>query len=439
MRALMLACAAICAVLSFRSALCAQDARLPSSDPATAIQRLDQFRAAARDARARSDWVAYRVAAGQIKTLLNSSPQSVLELARAQMHGGNEAAALVEINTYVRMGQSSEVVEKLPDFEPLRQKQTFDSVRASLAANRQPVARSTVAFHIPDAGLLPEDIDFDPASKRFFISSVLQRRIVSTTGEGLLVEFARSPSGWPMLALKIDTPRQRLWATEVALDGFASVAEADHGKSAVVCYDLKSGKLLSRIEGPRASALGDLALAADGSVIVSDGERGGLYRLEPGKEVLERLDRGEFISPQTIVVAPDGVHLYVPDYVRGLGVLDLATKQVRWLPAAGRFALDGVDGLYRMGGQFIAVQNGTSPERVVRFSTDAAVTKILAEQVIERATATLGDPTHGVIAGDAFYYIANSGWDALNPDGSVKSGVTMTEAVVMKWSGTARP
>jgi sugar lactone lactonase YvrE len=207
----------------------------------------------------------------------------------------------------------------------------------------------------------------------------------------------------------------------------------------VLCYDLENGKLLRRIEGPRPSALGDLTLGTDGSVFVSDGEHGAIYRLEPGKDALERLDGGDFISPQTIVVAPDAAHLYVPDYVRGLGVLDLETKRVRWLPTAGRFALDGIDGLYRVGSHFIAVQNGTSPERVVRFSTDAAVTKVLAEQVIERATATLGDPTHGVVVGDTFYYLANSGWDALDADGSVKSGATMTDAVVMKWKMSAAP
>jgi hypothetical protein len=53
--------------------------------------------------------------------------------------------------------------------------------------------------------------------------------------------------------------------------------------------------------------------------------------------------------------------------------------------------------------------------------------------MIERATATLGGPTHGVVVGDTFYYIANSGWDALDPDGSVKPGVTMTASLVMKW------
>ena len=430
---------ALLALVACAGATFAAESVPPRSAPATAIQRLDQVRAAAREARARSDWAAYRIAAGQMKELLNDSPQSRLELARALIRTGDEAAALDEITTYAHMGQSSEIVEKLPDFEPLRQKKALEPVRASMAANRQPVARSTVAFHIRRPGLLPEDIDFDPSSKRFFLTSVLQRRIVSAVGEGPLVEFARSPSGWPMLALKIDAKRRVLWATEVAIEGFASVAEPDRGRSAVLCYDLNSGKLLRRLEGPRPSALGDMTLAEDGSVFVSDGEHGGVYRLEPGKDALERLDRGDFISPQTMVVAPDATQLYVPDYVRGLGVLDLKTKQVRWLPTAGRFALDGIDGLYRVGGQFIAVQNGTSPERVVRFSTDAAVTKVLAEQVIERATATLGDPTHGVVVGDTFYYLANSGWDALNADGSVKAGATMSDAVVMKWKMSAAP
>jgi hypothetical protein len=404
-----------------------------AAEATTALERLGKFSTAAREARSHQDWAAYRAAAEQIKGLLNASPQSRLEVARAQVHVGNETAALDELTAYARMGQASEVVEKLPDFAPLRDRKGFEPVRASMAANRQPVAHSTAAFHIADPGLLPEDIDFDPQSKRFFFSSILQRRIVSTAGEGPLVELAKSPSGWPILALKIDAKRQVLWATEVAISGFASVPETDRGRSAVLSYDLKTGKLLRRIEGPRPSALGDMALAANGSVIVSDGEHGGLYRLEPGKDQLERLDRGDFISPQTLVIAPDAAHLYVPDYVRGLGMLDLKTKEVRWLSTADRFALDGIDGLYRVGNQFIAIQNGTNPDRVVQFSTDAATTEIRAENLVERATPTLGDPTHGVIVGDTFYYIANSGWDALNADGSVKSGVAMTQALVMKW------
>jgi hypothetical protein len=34
---------------------------------------------------------------------------------------------------------------------------------------------------------------------------------------------------------------------------------------------------------------------------------------------------------------------------------------------------------------------------------------------------------------DVFYYIANSGWDALGDNGLVRAGATLTGAVVMKW------
>jgi hypothetical protein len=421
-------CVTICALLLSESTLRAQ-----SAEPATAIERLNRFQAALRDARGRSDWASYRAAAQQIKQLLNGSPQSRLEMARAEIHVGRATAAMDELTAYVRTGQSSELIEKLPDFEAMRQRKEFAAVRVSMAGNREAIARATVAFHIPDPQVLPEDIDFDPHAKRFLISSVLQHRIVSIAGDGALVEFAKAPDDWPVLALKIDARRKVAWATEVAMEAFGTVIEADRGRSAVLCYDLNTGKLLRRIEGPRPSALGDMTLTAEGSVIVSDGEHGGLYQLKPGAEQLERLDHGDFISPQTVVMASDATHAYVPDYVRGLGVFDLETKQVRWLPMGGRYALDGIDGLYRLGDQLIAVQNGASPPRVVLLSMDTDGTKIVAEQVIERATATLGVPTHGVIVDGAFYYIANSGWDALGANGVVESGATLTQSVVMKW------
>lgn len=416
-------CMASCVLLFCQSALPA----LSAEPPATAIERLDRAQAALRDSRKRSDWGAYRMAAEQIKELLNGSPQSRLEMARAEIHVGETTAALDELTTYVRMGQSSEAIDKLPDFEALRQRKEFATVRTSMAANREVVSRSTVAFHIPDPGLLPEDIDFDSRAQRFLISSVLQHRIVAVATDGTLTEFAKAPDDWPVLALKIDTSRNVVWTTEVAMEGFDSVPKSDRGRSAVVCYDLNTGKLLRRIEAPRPSAPGDMALMANGNLIITDGEHGGLYRLKTGADQLERLDQGDFISPQTVAMAADATHVYVPDYVRGLGIFDLETKHVQWLPMAGRFALDGIDGLYRVGNRLIAVQNGASPQRVVVFATDAAATKMAAESAIERATATLGVPTHGVIVGDAFYYIANSGWDAM------ESGAKRTPALVMKW------
>jgi hypothetical protein len=228
-------------------------------------------------------------------------------------------------------------------------------------------------------------------------------------------------------------------AVPVALEGFDGIAPSDQGRSALLCYDLGSGKLLQRIEGPRPSALGDMTLSEDGTVIISDGEHGGIYRVSPGADHLERIDAGDFISPQTPAVAADGLHLWVPDYVRGLALLTLKTKQVTWLPTQGRFALNGVDGLYRIGDRLIAIQNGTSPERVVMFTLNPKQTSIVAQDIIEQSTNTLGDPTHGVMVDDTFYYIANSGWNVLDDHGQVNPGMSPGEPLLMKFELDSGP
>jgi hypothetical protein len=95
----------------------------------------------------------------------------------------------------------------------------------------------------------------------------------------------------------------------------------------------------------------------------------------------------------------------VPDYLRGIAAIDLASGTVRWLMPADDIALSGIDGLYVYRESFLAVQNGTTPPRIMRFSLD-----LRKQEVLEANTAGLGEPTHGTIAGDSFYAIANTGW-----------------------------
>lgn len=65
------------------------------------------------------------------------------------------------------------------------------------------------------------------------------------------------------------------------------------------------------------------------------------------------------------------------------------------------------------------------------FSLDTRGAAISRERSIQSGTPGL-DPTHGVIVGNSFYYIANSGWNELKDDGSVRRGVRLTPAAVMR-------
>ena len=401
----------------------------------SAIQAFHRLRERANAARKSGDKQTRLQAVLEVEKLLNGSPDATEAAAKAYAEVGDTEHALAALSAFADEGQVDESLlsGESKNFSAVEKSPQYQSILNRFKENKAPVALGESVATLSDSGLLAEDIDYDPRSRAFLITSVLEKKIVRVAADGTVKEFVSSSSHWPMLALKVDAAHNRVWATEVALQGFTSVPKPAWGRSAVLCFELASGKLARRIEGPGKTALGDLVLTPDGTPIVADGENGGIYRVSGDR--LERVDDGDFISPQTPAMHPDGKHAFVPDYARGIGVLDLASKQVTWLDrgAKTRHALNGIDGLYFDRGFLIATQNGSSPERVVRFRLNATMTGIVSEEIIERSTPTLGDPTHGVIVGDFFYYIANSGWDVLDDHGDLKSGSKVTPARIMRF------
>jgi hypothetical protein len=400
--------------------------------PDSALSQFQLIQQQLHDSHTRNDWQTNLHYAKSLRKLLNGAPNSQLEVARAELQLGETEAGLGDLAVFARMGQTVDPAKIFPNIASLSDQVALRDLQQTLEANRREISRASTAFVLADRALLAEDIDYDSHSQRFFISSVRLGKIITVDRQRANRDFARAPDGWPLLALKVDATRGRLWATEVALQGFGFAPQGDWGRSALVCYALKDGRLLRRVEGPKGSALGDMMLTPWGDVIVSDGDGGGVYRLPAHGSALERLDAGDFISPQTAAPHPDGKHLFVPDYLRGIGVLDPTSRHVDWLAMNGQFALNGIDGLYAGRGVLVAVQNGTTPERVVIFRLNDSLSQIASEAIIERASRTLGDPTHGVIVGTNFYYIANSGWDVIDEHGELRPGATLSPARIMK-------
>ena len=302
----------------------------------SAIQQFQTLQESVQRSREGKDWRSNVVSARALKRFVNASPDSLLEVARADVHVGELSDAVRNLQEFAQMGQSTDLLETSAEFSSLRRQVGFAEIQRTMQVNHRSIELSSAAFQLSDSNLLAEDLDYDPHTKQFLVTSVREKKIISTVN-GLIRDFAKAPDDWPMLAIKVDSRRGLVWATEVAMQGFVFAPESDWGRSAVLCYELRNGKLLRRIEGPHGGALGDMALTENGDVIVSDGEGGGVYRVLPKSDVLERLDNGDFISPQTPAMHPDGKHIFVPDYVRGIGVLELASKQVQWLSMEGRW------------------------------------------------------------------------------------------------------
>jgi hypothetical protein len=419
--ALLLACAS--------SITLAARAAQSSSTPASQLVRLQQQ---LDESRSRQDWLGNLRYAKLKRELVNGAPRSQLDVARAELQLGRTQDGLQDLAVFARMGQAASLTQLFPEIAALAGQAAWREVAHNLEANQSEISRASLVFELSDPRMLAEDIDYDSQNQRFFISSVRSKKILTADLSGAARDFVRAPDGWPILALKVDSSRRQLWATEVALQGFEFAPKRDWGRSALVCFALNDGKVLRRIEGPRGSALGDLLLTPLGELIVSDNAGGAVYRLPVGGALLERVDAGDFVSPQTAAPHPDGKRLFVPDYLRGIALLDPASRQVHWLSMKDRFALNGIDGLYAVGNALVAVQNGTVPERVVVFRLNRALNEVISEVIVERASRTLGDPTLGVIVGTAFYYIANSGWDAIDERGELKPGTELSPARIMR-------
>lgn len=426
--------------------------------PEPTWQELSHSAKLAHDAK---DYPAYRAQVGRLYDLLSGHPDTVFGMAKAEALLGHPAAALEWLDAYASMGLVRDVSDQ-PDLASLRQADGYAAVLARLEANKRPRSGSVHAFALPDPDLLTEDIAYDPGTGRFFVSSIREAKIVAIAKDGSgtrdFVPAGRD-SIWGVLALAVDARHGVLWATTAAMPQTRGYREADQGHTAVLRYDLATGHLQKRYDLPlpppmrttrpapqgsatgavpmpaeeRQRVLGDMTVAPNGDVFVSEAVTGAVYTIGRARDELEVLVApGTFISPQTPAVTPDGRRLLVADYVRGIGIVDLATRAITWIIHPKGVAVNGIDGLYLDGDSLLAVQNGTEPNRVIHLYLDPTLTRVLRWEPLDSNSPGLGAPTHGTVVGRDFFYLANSGWDQLADDGSLKPGGALTPAEVRR-------
>ena len=235
-----------------------------------------------------------------------------------------------------------------------------------------------------------------------------------------------------MLGLKVDAPRRLLWACTAA----SPRAGAASGSSALFKYDLATGKLVKAYWVQNKDGkhlLNDVAVTAAGDVFVTDSDAATVWRLAPGADSLEVfVGPGSFLYPNGIALAPDEKRLYVADYKHGLSVVDVATKTVRSLPFPAGVSTAGIDGLYAVGGDLVAVQNGAGRERIVRYRLDPSGERILKLEVLESRNPFFRIPTTGVVTSDGFVFLANPNLEALDDEGNLKKDARLEDVVVLR-------
>jgi sugar lactone lactonase YvrE len=308
------------------------------------------------------------------------------------------------------------------------------------------VSHSTEAFVLPDPDLLPEALTYDSADGSFYVGSLAQRKVIRRSRDGR-IETVAGP-GAPLLrvvGVKIDAPRRQLWfATWEPGAGSAGAPGLRFAHTRLFRYDLRTGREV-RSYAPRDSGRGhllnDLVITPIGDVYVTDTDEGSIYRVRRDADTLElfvRPDPLRFSGANGIAIAPNGHTLYVA-FNQGIARLDLPSRELRLLDEPDDVATGGVDGLYWHPSGLIAVQTARGLERVVRFELDPGGRRVRRAVVLERANPLFHNPTTGVLVGDTLYYIANSQYDRLADDNTLRAAEHRAPTHVLRVDVTLRP
>ena len=203
-------------------------------------------------------------------------PRILVNLAAAQLAAEKPEDAIATLERLAALGTSSPV-EKSEDFAALRPRKEFQAVVKKLAANLYPKGEGEVAFSLRSVTGLIEGIAWREKTGRFYFGDVNQRTVWLRDKEGALQRF--TPEGDELLGvfgLAVDEANGALWAATSAVPAMRGFTPDQDGTAALAEIDLETGAVRRTIPVVRRSGdqyshvLGDLALAPDGAVLVTD-------------------------------------------------------------------------------------------------------------------------------------------------------------------------
>ena len=361
--------------------------------------------------------------------------------------------ALVTVSVFAQAGPSEEALARLEvivahgiRFDPtdvrwaaLREDPQFRNLESEMFARTAPVIRSTTAFLL-EKDLIPENIAHDPKTGSFFVGSMYKAKIIRIAPDGSVSDFvpSRRDGLLSVLGMKVDPERRDLWAVAgnfVDSPPMQTADPASHGKGAIFRFDIDTGRLEGRYDGPGGSTkepmtFNDLVVTPGGDVFTTAGPRG-VWRLRAGATAVEPFIERKGSAFNGIAITPDGKTLFAASHREGVLKIDIATKDAVLIEVPRNVTIAGIDGLYFRDGSLIGIQNGTNPQRVVRAFLDPEMKRVTRFVVLEQDHPLWDIPLTGTIMGNHLYYVARSQLRAFE-NGVIWPAERLKETVILK-------
>lgn len=331
-------------------------------------------------------------------------------------------------NMMLRMQQQGLAADwdQVEEVESLRQYPLYSHLRDLMKGAGEPAGQASVVFTIDADYPMPEALAFDADTGRIFVGTVRDGLILvrgeDDAGFSVFADSNDTPGLRAVFDLLVDETRGHLWVATGTTGQYRDARPSDFGRTALMKLDLASGEKLGEyrvLPDGQQHMLGSMALAEDGTIYAADGSAPLIYRLQPGDERPQPfLGTSVFTGLRGIALSEDEQRLYVADYDLGLFFFNLdESRQGFALGIPETLNLGGIDGLYQWNDHLVVIQNGVTPQRVLRLKLDDSGTRVAGLATMAKALPAFDNPTFGTLAGDDLLFLGASHWHHVESNG----------------------
>lgn len=408
---LMISLALAVSLLSASQPLSAQTSKpeaLPDNVPALLVK--------ANEAYAAKDYATFRNALVQLNKMRPYNSEYMYKLVTAHALLDDKSAAYALMLSMQQQGLSYDF-SMTDTTVNIRDTQVFDYVNDLMKIAGEPMGKSEPVLTLPDEVIMPEAIAWDESRQRFLIGTVAEGSIYAVGKDGESSELLRANNEnglWAILDILVDQQRNRLWVSSASMPAYLRFDPVDKGRSALFEFDLETLELVRRYPVPvdgRPHRLGSMVLGKNGDIFIADRTMPMVYSKPAGEQKLKGIIASrDMVSMRGIAIQPDGRIMYVADREMGIMVIDLKGERAGMLAVPETLNIGGIDGLYLWNNHLVIIQNGISPQRVMRLQLDSSGTQVTDVRPLAVSQAEFDYPSFGTVQGDDLYYFANSHW-----------------------------
>lgn len=348
----------------------------------------------------------------QLDSIRPVHPTFTYNLASAYSLNGKKQEAFSVLKTIV-LANNTVAFEEDTDFELIKDDKRFKELLQLKLTQSILIENSIQKLSLSEKDLHPEGLLYLNKHKLWLASSIRNKKIIAFDAKGKCADWFTDCS-YSVFSIKTDHNQKYLWVACSAIPEMKNFTKEMDGKSEILKIEIATQKIVKRFTVEGNHVFGDLVVAKNNDVYISDSAEPFIYKINNDRLLLWKDLKNEAFNLQGIVFDKKESKLFVADYLKGVLVIDIKKVKEFWLDFPKETTKKGIDGLIFYKNSLIAIQNGVVPIRIVRYKLNESATKIIDFVVLDNNRKDFNEPALATLVHDKLYFFGNSPWEFYN-------------------------